>query len=388
MKIGVLSHLYPSVEQQNAGSFIKNQLDCLAKHLDIRLFAPRVPRHWFRHPVPDDKPKYPVIQTRILVIPSVVFQRINPPLAACFLRKKIQSFFEQCDLVHAHFAFWECGAAVRVYGGKKPIVVTVHGTDIHDFAFRKNLRDEIIHSLNSVQYIIAVSDSLAAKLDELGVTSPKVVIPNGIDTSLFVPGSKKDACLRLGLDPLRPRLLYAGNFNTVKNLEQLIRVLPYLLKQHPALELVLAGATAGNPMTPRYRALAKELGVEQSMTIKSMVPHHEMPDIFRSSDIFVLSSLNEGFGLVLAESLACGRPVVATRCGGPEQIIEKGMGCLVPLNDDHAFAEAILKTLDGIGVLSAEELAQSAHRRFSFELVTERILEVYRTVVGDFGNRK
>jgi glycosyltransferase involved in cell wall biosynthesis len=388
MKIGVFSHLYPTIEQLNAGIFVKNQLDNLAKQVEIRLFSPRTTRYWFQHQIADDEPAYKVIRTRLPVFPRFIFHRFNPDIMAFFIRRYAQSLFDGCDVIHAHFAFWECGAAVRVFGGKIPIVTTVHGSDIHDFAFRKDLRDEIIHSLNAVQYIIAVSESLAAMLDDLGVTTPKVVIPNGVDTSLFVPGSKNDACIRLGFDPSRPRLLYAGNFNTVKNIEQIIRILPGILEHHPSLELVLAGATAGNPMTPVYLALAAELGVEQSLTIKPMVPHNEMPDLFRSADVFVLSSLNEGFGLVLAESLACGRPVVATRCGGPEQIVEEGTGYLTPVNDDDAFADAVLKTLDGVGIVSPEALAESARRRFSFEFVTERILAVYREVTSDHGYRR
>lgn len=382
MNVGIVSHQYPTPKRPEAGGFVRDQLTHIARQVDVRLYSPLVNRYWFDRGRFAEPPSFPAQRPLQMLLPGLLWHHLNPSVMAWFMRRQGRKLLDDCDVIHAHTAFPDGCAAIEVYGGIKPVVVTVHGCDVHDFAQRPRHRELIRDALNRAQAIIAVSASLRDMLHDIGVTTPMRIIPNGVDTDLFTPGPKKDACERLGLDSDRLRLLFAGHFVPVKNIPQLIRILPRLRDQHPGLELVLLGGEPGSAQYREVRSLAADANVADMVRIESLRPHTELPDWYRAADAFVLPSRNEGFGLVLAEANACGRPVVATRSGGPESIVEAGTGMLVPHDDDAAFAGAVSTVLAGKGIDTPAELAESIRRRFSFDTLARDVVRVYHEVIS------
>lgn len=381
MNLGVVSQLYPTRRQPSAGIFVREQLDCLAPHVGIKLISPIRNQYWpgETHAGTADA-GYPFIRPFMLSFPRWFKQHLYPASMALTLSRS-RDFFAGCDLVHAHYAFPDAVATVLTFGARLPIVVTVHGSDVNLFAMKPRLQPAIVEALNAARTIISVSRSLAVSLRRIGVTSGIEIIPNAINTARFTPGDRRESCLRLGLDPERPRLLFIGNFYPVKGIEYLLRAFPEVLRCHPECELALVGCTPGGHDAQKYLELARSLGVQDSMTIREQTAHDAVPLWMRSADVFVLPSLAEGFGIVAAEALACGTPVVATRCGGPEDIVGEGHGFLVPPKDPGSLAEAILRAMDRDGIEPPSVLAASVRARFSEESVIRRILEVYRRVL-------
>ena len=159
--------------------------------------------------------------------------------------------------------------------------------------------------------------------------------------------------------------------------------MPIVLKIYPDCELILLGARPGSKDITRYDKLIKSVGIEDIVKIVTIVPHKELPVWFRASDIMVLPSIHEGFGLVAAEALACGRPVVATKCGGPEDIVKEGLGILVPPGDFEALGEGIVSVLDGDEIISSTAMAQSIHDRFSYNIISRKIVSVYKDILEE-----
>jgi len=380
MRVGVVSWLYPSRRNPGNGIFVRGELEHLAAFAEIRLIAPLHNQYWFGEIHSETSAAgYPVIRPFTWLFPSWFFQRFSPAAMAGALSRS-RGFFSGCDLVHAHNAFPEAVAVVRAFGREFPVVVTVHGSDVNLLMGRRTLHEAIVEALSSVRRVICVSRALASTLRENGVTAAIEVIPNGIDTAHFTPGDKRAACETLGLDPDRPRVLYAGNFVPWKGIEYLIQAMPDTARVFPECELVLLGARPGAGDRERYRGLIAHTGMKRLVRICEWVPNRELQAWYRASDVFALPSLKEGFGIVAAEALACGRPVVATRSGGPEDIVEEGLGYLVPPADAPALACALVLALRREGVLDPASIARSASERFSCETVTRRILAVYDRV--------
>ncbi|MFC1541975.1 glycosyltransferase [Candidatus Latescibacterota bacterium] len=382
MKIGVVSHMFPTKHRPVFGGFVRDELDGLSKHADISLIAPVPTRYWLQKIEILSGIEYPVKRPRTVSFPRFFFQQLYPKSMAITLKKSARGYFEDCDIIHAHNAFPDGVASVIAFDRDFPIIVTVHGSDINLFADKPKLRSAIVDSLNKAEYVICVSDSLKIKLSNLGVQSNCEVIPNGVDTGLFTPGDRNEACKLLGLNPERPRVLFVGNFVKVKGIEYLIKAMPAVLGKYPDCELVLLGAELGNKFVKEYQSLIESSGISDSVKIVPRIPHEELPFWMHSSDVFVLPSVSEGFGLVVAEALACGIPVVATRCGGPESIVKDGLGFLVPPCDHEALGYGILRALDGTNLFHPTALAESIHERFSLETVCGRIIKVYERILG------
>jgi glycosyltransferase involved in cell wall biosynthesis len=121
-------------------------------------------------------------------------------------------------------------------------------------------------------------------------------------------------------------------------LEAFVRVHAHL----PDLRLVLAGDSPAAHLVTR----CEQLGIRESVVFRGKVEMDELAALYRGADLFVISSAQEGLGIVMIEAMACGTPVVATDCGGPEGIVINGQtGQIVPNNDPQALADALLRLL-------------------------------------------
>jgi glycosyltransferase involved in cell wall biosynthesis len=110
------------------------------------------------------------------------------------------------------------------------------------------------------------------------------------------------------------------------------------------------------------------------------VEHHEMPRHYQQADLFVLPSRRESFGLVLAEAMACGLPVVATTAGAIPEVVEDGLtGVLVPPDDPEALANAVRSLLSNRPRMQAMGTAgaQRVRQRFTWDKVAQRVVEGY-----------
>lgn len=206
------------------------------------------------------------------------------------------------------------------------------------------------------------------------VGSDRVVFaPPGVDVDRFRPA---------GADQTSEHdsyILSVARFGDPrKNAELLFRAYGMLARKTPEPpELRLAG-TSG----PRARAwrVAREMGVDHRIRYVGEVSDHELESLYRHADLFVLSSDQEGFGLVLTEAMASGTPVVSTACGGPEDIVSHGEnGLLTPRGDAGALAEAMERLLAEpdrrreMGV----QARKTAVERYSEAVASQRFLDVY-----------
>jgi teichuronic acid biosynthesis glycosyltransferase TuaC len=229
--------------------------------------------------------------------------------------------------------------------------------------------------------VITVSSSLRrALIQGHGIEAEKLtVIPNGVDVTRFAPTPQGEARVRLGLRVEGSKLIYVGAITEAKGIAYLLRAI-HRLRHTPAwpVELILVGE---GEYDRAARALAVELGIADAVTYTGKRPNDEIPLWMNASDILVLPSLSEGFGVVLVEAMACGKPVVATTCGGPEDIVTPQTGLLVPPADDAALSEALLEVLSDGERFQPQAIRRHALETYSYDHITSRIMEVYEAVL-------
>jgi glycosyltransferase involved in cell wall biosynthesis len=238
-------------------------------------------------------------------------------------------------------------------------------------------------SRRRVARVIAVSEENRRTLTEFyRLPSEKItLVHNGIDLSPFAgPVAAPSLRRELGLAPDQPVILVLGRLAPNKGQQHLVEAAPAILAHFPTAHFVFAG-------DPDGRALLDEririTGLQDHFSLIGF--RTDVANLLRSSDLFVLPSLAEGFSLAIIEALAAGLPVIATRVGGAAEIIEEGRnGYLVPPADAGALAGAVNRalSLDAVAIARMRQYAAESAQLFSLDATASRMLEIYRQVTG------
>jgi teichuronic acid biosynthesis glycosyltransferase TuaC len=253
------------------------------------------------------------------------------------------------DLVHAQWGQSGLLALPR----RIPLVVTFRGDDLEGIIGedgRQTTQGVVLKNLSrlvarAADQVILVSPSLARGIPQ----RPYNVIPSGLDLRLFCPASKEEARQKLGLDPQRRYVLFAGAAGNPRKRFGLARQAVELLKAELDVELLVADRVA----------------------------HEQIPVYMNASDALLLVSLHEGSPNVVKEALACNLPVVSTNVGDVRQRIGAIAGCAV-LKDDGDSPEAIAAALGGVLRRGEPILGRAAVEDLDETLLTEKVLNVYQ----------
>jgi glycosyltransferase involved in cell wall biosynthesis len=269
------------------------------------------------------------------------------------------------DVVYAHFLV-PAGLAAAL-SSRAPLVVTAHGQDVANIGRVRGVRAATEYVLRRASTVIAVSHWLRAELELAipGASEKTEVVDCGVDLERFAPADRAEARAALGWDDDGTAFLCLGGLTERKNVLRLAR----------AFERRGAGTLTFVGDGPLHGALAGRPGI----TLAGRVAHDEVPRWLAAADVVCQPSLVEPFGLATLEAMASGRPVVATRVGGPPEFVPREGGVLVdPLDDD-----ALKAALDQASSLprpnlAAREAAQEHDVRRQAERVEEILLRAAR----------
>lgn len=313
----------------------------------------------------------------------------HPPYTLALSSKLVEvARRERLDLIHAHYAIPHAASAylarqvLAADGDARPprLVTTLHGTDITLVGSDDSFLPLTRFTIASSEGVTTPSHWLReATFDRLGVprTVNIDVIPNFVDTARFTPAPSSP--------PVGARarvLVHVSNFRPVKRLDDVIAVFARVRAGATGVPVVLRLVGDG-PERPRIMSLVHALGLEES--VQHLGERVELPEILRGSDVFLLPSETESFGLSALEAMACGVPVVASSVGGLPEVVSDGeTGALRPVGDVEGMAAAVLRLL--AEPAHAARMAAAARRRAEVEFAPapaiERYLALYRRVLA------
>jgi teichuronic acid biosynthesis glycosyltransferase TuaC len=316
---------------------------------------------------------------RVPAGPGQLLHAFDARLAYGTLRREILALHRVApfDLIHSHFIYPEGVIASRI--GVElgmPVVSSEHAMWRPWLDRHPSVRRQVEHALPNIARITAVSEALRASIRDLfGDAVPVDVIPNVVDERIFV-APRAD-------EPREPRhLLFVGLIRHVKGLDVLIRALGHLLPEYPDLRLSVAGGSfyrAYERDAAEVRSLVQALGLRDRVEFLGEVAPAGVAALMRRSALLVVPSRRETFSLVTAEALASGTPVVATRCGGPEEILTPETGELADVDDAASLAIAIQKALGRS--FDRALLRRYAVERYGIAAAAERLGALYDRVV-------
>ena len=296
----------------------------------------------------------------------------------------------QYDLIHSHY--WLSGWVGRRIQRwwDVPHVIMFHtlgaiknaiGVGENEPALRIMAERELV---SDCQRIIAATEKGKEELVSYYSAFPdKIsVIPCGVNLELFRHIDKESARRSLGLNGHKI-LLFVGRIDPLKGIDRLLTALPRLDTRQNLKLLVIGGDEDSLPEVERLQRLSLSLHIQDSVTFAGIVEQKELPLYYSAADVCVIPSYYESFGLVALESLACGTPIVATKVGCIESVVNPGQnGYMVADN-------APLRLADGIDTLlsdnnnSADSIRASVDR-FSWSNIAEAIIPEYRSVLEEY----
>ncbi len=240
-------------------------------------------------------------------------------------RKKARRF--RPDVVYAHFLV--PAGLIGALASRAPLVVTAHGQDVRNIGAAPGVRALTRWTLKRASAVIAVSRFLAHELEtKLPQARGKIsVIDCGVDLERFQPRDQSEARAQLGWEGEEPLFLCIGSLSERKNVVRLARAFSRLGRG----SLVFLG---DGP-------LRGELEGRRGVRLLGRVPHQLVPTWLAACDVLCQPSLVEPFGQALLEAMACARPVVATRLGGPPEFVPPDAGVLVDPMDEDALVRAL-----------------------------------------------
>ena len=311
------------------------------------------------------------------------------------------------DLIHSHY--WLSAEVARTLAPRwgVPRIQMFHTLGL----VKREVMDEDIDGESDVRVSIekrAVRESAAvtaaseievSELVDLYGADPATlhIIPCGVDLNVFRPMRQMDAREVLGRDQCERIVLFVGRIEQIKGIDVLLRALGLLFFRHPELRndlclLVVGGALDPNDDSPEtdkieeLQRLVHQHRMEANVAFVGSMDQQRLALFYAAADVCAVPSLTESFGLVALEAMACGTPVVGTRVGGLQTLIEHGeSGLLVPAGDDQALAESMAKVLTDHRLRM--HLAHGARDRaehFSWRSVGDRVETLYaKILVGE-----
>jgi len=394
MKVLVISHMYPSPTNNISGVFVHEQITALiSKDVDVRVVSP-LP--WAPFPINRMYCKWRdysrIPQSCVVNGVQIYYPRYISFPCSWFLAtsgrrmyRGIRDIAERIhrefpfDLIHAHVALPDGYAGMllaREWG--KPLVVTIHGADAYINVRRDcGRRAAVEQVVRTADQVIFVSNRVKQVLEsELHDTFENAIsIHNGVSANKVCRGlvSRTDnAKIIITIGYLIER---KGHRYVLESIKQLVQ-------KHPQLRYLIVGS---GPMQSNLEAFTEEMGLSKHVNFLGRVPSEELPRLLSLSDIFVLPSWNEAFGIAYLEAMANGKPVIGCCGEGVEEFVTHGeTGLLVPPQDVGRLVQALDTLLSNREEAKAmgERARKVVLENYTWEMNAEKTLEVYRRVLN------
>ena len=280
------------------------------------------------------------------------------------------------DIIHGHAAI--LGGAVAADLGREfgiPVVLTEHSSGFAKEYYADWQLELAEKAFRRSRACIAVSPALAAHLEKQ--------LPSTVGRWTWIPNVVADRFAMPKSAPLTERtpvFLNLALMNVNKGQIDLVRAFHRLILSGFSAELWLAG---DGPIKGALTEEASRLGILEKIRFLGLIAPAAVPRLLEQVDVMVISSHYETFGLVAAEALMAGLPVVATRCGGPECIVSEENGLLVPPKDPEALCEAMRDVGKKLLFYNRQEIARRANSKFSGQAVATQLTSVYQRVLSD-----
>ena len=384
MHILILPSWYPNTYSQMNGVFFKEQAEALSK-TDNKIGVIALTQVSIQDTIREKKYTFTnktFIENEVITYLKEypIIPKLSRKSKFCAKRREVlfKKMFLQYiekeglpDIIHLHSFFYGNLALWIKNKYHIPYVVTEHSTTFSRDILNQN---ELIYAKKVFKHAskcLAVSREFSSLLKEK-IHIDFDYLPNIVNLSFFNQGNDTKS-----KDKSSFQFINIARLQEKKNHSMLIKSFKRAFSAQENIKLIIVGDG------PEYGTLSKLIDSEnltKQITLYGFATREEVRDLLQHSDVFVLSSEHETFGVVLIEALSCGIPVVSTKSGGPESIIEENIGLLSEINEE-SLAESMKKMNNNHSRYDSNYLRDYTKIHFSEEAVIDKLTKIYKRIL-------
>lgn len=296
------------------------------------------------------------------------------------VRKQFIQYIDQFgapDIINAHNLLY-AGLAGLVLKDEFniPLILTEHHSRHLQNSFKPWQRGLVYNNIGNIDYGIAVSQRLkAAILEHLEAEEPKwTVVPNMLNNSFI------DTPAELNSFESEFRFISVGNLVPIKRHDLILKAFGRV-KSESRIPVRLDIVGDGG-LRNRLANTVKEYRLQDVVSFKGALDRPELIQTIDRSHVFLSASQHETFGLAICEALARGKPVIATKSGGPEEFITESNGMLIPVDNVSKMTSAMLKMMQTYRNYDQEQIRRQAIARFAPKAIIEQLTTVYKNLLS------
>lgn len=384
-KVLFVSGAYPSAESPVGGIFVKEQAQILSGRYDVAVLIPAAVGLGQLAREPGTQLSSLEVRDGLTICAQRSVSWVPRSAASgqrALLEASIRGFealrneWGTPDIIHAHFVLpggWAAAMIGRRYS--IPVVLTEHSSPFSVHLGTARNRRMVRQVLESVEHVIAVGPGLIEEISAVTMDFRWSVIGNAIRTRSFT----------LDLEARQPRsqtlrFLSIGMMTAQKGFGDLIEAAGNLVDA--GVENFSIRIGGDGPLRASLEEAVRARGLTRWITFPGLLGRGEVEQEMQQCDVFVLASLHESFGIVQAEAMACGKPVIATRNGGSEFVVDAETGVLVNRSDPAALAQAMEDSISGRISFDPGRVRERVVERFGEEAFLENVSRVYEQVLA------
>lgn len=377
MKVFLIARGYPTKQDPTWGCFEKDQAEALNRlghQVTILSVDTRFRFYWRKLGVQCDVHNN-IATYNIFLLPYALLFFLPKRIKDLFYAWQLELLYKRAvqqygkpDAIYSHYL----SNTIKAIPLKKkyhiPIVAMEHWSQMAYPKIPNNTISTAKYVYSSIDQLITVSSALKNNIfQQIGCDS--IVIPNMVGKEFhYLPSNlkKKESI----------QLITTGRLIPEKHFDMLIQAIANI--STPKLQLYIIG---NGSEKQKLQKLVKKLQVKDQIQLLGHKSKQEIVTLLQQSDIFVLPSQSETFGVAYIEALACGLPIIATDCGGPRDIVTQKNGLLIPVNDQQALEQAIVQMSHNFNLYDKQSIAQDCQKRFAADNIAKHIAQILEQTI-------
>lgn len=311
------------------------------------------------------------INIKLIKVPKIskpfMLKTITKILAYSFATIKNRNQF---DIVYTRglgLNFLICSIIAKKILKKKIIFLISESRKTHKSFRARFFRPFLKDVLKNSDFLVSSSEELIQEIDDYLIKVDRtklIILHEAVDIEKFKPEKKTEL----------NKLLTVARIDPVKGIETIIKSIPYLIKEIPELKLKLVGSHPNKKYLNNLKNLVLKLNCQEFVDFIGPIPHNDLPSVYNSSKIFILTSKTEASSISTLEAMSCGLPVIVTNVGGMPSLITDGEnGFIIEPNEPKYLAEKIMEILRDPSL--STKLGTNARKKIEAEYNWDRFID-------------